>query len=146
MMHSRYVFDTDNGRPYHFPHSTNFLILDRAEAETSEAFLVLLQPDDKPPLHLHQETEQVMYILRGTGILQVGQEQPEFFPVKPADLVRIPARTWHVIHSDGQAELLYLCVSCFVGGRPEDEPTWDSHVRKLCQQSDLNFDSVRGGS
>jgi mannose-6-phosphate isomerase-like protein (cupin superfamily) len=146
MSYNRYVFDTNHTTPYHFPHSTNLLILDRAEAETSEAFLVRLQPDDKPPLHLHEETEQVIYILRGAGTLQIGQGQPEFYPVKPADLVRIPPRTWHVIHSDGQAELLYLCVSCFLGGRPEAEPTWDSHVRYLCRESGLEFDNVYGGS
>lgn len=143
MSQRQYVFDTENVTRYRFPHSTNHLILDRAAAETSEAFLVVLEPDEKPPLHIHPETEQVMYILQGSGVLYIGQTEPECYPVKPQQVVRIPPQVWHVIHSDGQARLTYFCVSCFTKGRPEAEPTWDSHVQALCRESGLTFDSVR---
>lgn len=146
MNYQQYVFDTNQVTRYRFPHSTNLLILDRAEAETSEAFLVVLEPDQKPPLHLHDEMEQVMYILHGSGRLQIGQEEPEFYQVKPQHLVRIPPKVWHVIHSDGQERLVYLCVNCFVNGRPAEEPTWESHVRGLCRQSGVDFESVLKGS
>ncbi|MFN8453449.1 MAG: cupin domain-containing protein [Anaerolineae bacterium] len=144
MDYQQFVFNTQTDvKRYRFPHSTNLLILDRAEAATSEAFLVVLEPDEKPPLHQHDDMEQVMYILQGNGMLYLGQVEPEFYPIQPTQLVRIPPKTWHVIHSDGQDRLTYLCVSCFVNGRPAAEPTWDEHVRVLCQKSGLDFASIR---
>ena len=139
----RYVFDTKNTIRYRFPTHTNDLVMDRSEAETSEAFIVVLEPGEAPPLHLHDDTEQVFYVLRGAGTLQIGADPGERFGVAPGDLVRIPRNTPHRIFCKGTEPLLYLSVDCFAGGRPKDEPTWESHVRVMCEKNGWEFDKVR---
>jgi mannose-6-phosphate isomerase-like protein (cupin superfamily) len=135
----KYVFNEITH--YRFPTHVNDLVMDRAEAETSEAFMVVLQPGEAPPLHKHDDTEQVFYILEGAGTLQI--EEDKFFDVKVGDVVRIPPRTYHAIKSQGKTALRYLSVDCFLNGRPKDEPTWDSHVRVVCKNFGWKFEDVK---
>ena len=137
----KYVFPTTETVHYRFPTHTNDLIMDRSEAATSEAFLVILAPGEAPPLHVHDDTEQVFYVISGAGELQIGAD--ERFAVKTTDLVRIPPGAWHRIFCKGDAPLVYLSVDCFLGGRPAAEPTWESHVRVMCANNGWDFDSVR---
>lgn len=140
--YERYVFKTHDAIRYRFPTHTNDLVMDRAEAETSEAFMVLLEPGEAPPLHQHDDTEQVFYIVRGNGSLHIGAQDRQF-PVAPGDLVRIPRRTLHRIQCLGSEPLVYLSVDCFTAGRPAAEPTWESHVRAICRQNGWDFSKVR---
>ncbi|MDI7275382.1 MAG: cupin domain-containing protein [Anaerolineae bacterium] len=146
MSEVQYVFPARDSVRYRFPTHTNDLIMDRSQAECSEAFIVLLEPGEAPPLHVHPDTEQIFYVLQGTGVLQIGGDDGQRFPVKASDLVRIPAHTPHSIRCSGAEKLVYLSVDCFVAGRPQAEPTWDSHVRVLCEQNGWRFDEVRAGS
>lgn len=143
-MTTRYVFSTADTIRYRFPTHVNDLVMDRSEAETSEAFIVVLEPGEAPPLHLHHDVEQIFYVLEGAGVLQVG-ETPQYFPVKPGDLVRIPPHTFHRITCTGSQPMRYLSVDAFVGGKSKAEPTWDSHVRLLCATFGWDFDQVRAG-
>jgi mannose-6-phosphate isomerase-like protein (cupin superfamily) len=142
---TRYVFSTTHTLRYRFPTHTNELVLDRAEAETSEAFMVVLQPGEAPPLHAHPDTEQVFYIQQGRGILEVCGDPPQQFPVHASDLVRIPPHVSHRIHCEGPETLIYLSVDCFVGGRPLAEPSWESHVRTMCAANGWDFEQVWQG-
>ncbi len=141
---TRYVFSTADTIRYRFPTHVNELVMDRADAETSEAFIVVLEPGEAPPLHVHHDMEQIFYVVEGTGLLQVG-EPPEDHPVKPGDLVRIPRRTAHKITCTGSQPLRYLSIDAFVGGPPKAEPTWETHVRALCQRFGWDFEKVRTG-
>jgi len=145
--YSKYVFKTDETVHYRFPTHTNDLIMDRSQAETSEAFLVILERGEAPPLHIHHDAEQVFYVISGAGELQIRADRDEGdgrrFPVAERDLVRIPPGTWHRIFCRGDAPLGYLSIDCFLGGRPAAEPTWESHVRAMCEANGWDFDSVR---
>jgi mannose-6-phosphate isomerase-like protein (cupin superfamily) len=138
----RYVFSTTDIARYRFPTHANHLIMDRAEADTSEAFLVVLEPGESPPLHVHDDTEQVFFVQTGVGKLQVGSDQPAYYPVKPGDLVRIPPHTPHRIRCEGTEPLVYLSIDCFLNGRPVAEPTWESHVRVICAQNGWDFEEI----
>jgi mannose-6-phosphate isomerase-like protein (cupin superfamily) len=117
--------------------------MDRSEASTSEAFVVVLQPGEAPPLHIHHDTEQVFYILQGSGELQTGApDAGERFPVSPGDLARIPPGTWHRILCQSSEPLRYLSVDCFLNGCPANEPTWESHLRVVCQENGWDFAKV----
>ena len=140
---TRYVFSTRDTIRYRFPTHTNELVLDRSEAETAEAFVVVLEPGEAPPLHVHHDTEQIFYVLEGTGALQIGDSNAEHYPVGLGDLVRIPPHTFHLIRCSGQQPLRYLSVDCFVGERPQDEPTWESHVQTMCKQYGWDLDRIR---
>lgn len=139
---TQYVFDTKHTIRYRFPTHINDLVLDRADAGTSEVFFTVVEPGKTSPLHVHHDTEQIYYVIEGTGTIYIGQEE-QAFPIKPGDLVRMPAHTWHRAEAPSDQTLRYLCVDCFVGGKPSAEPTWDSHVKEICRINGWDFAQVK---
>ena len=137
----QFVFPTTRVQHYRFPTHINDLVVDRADSEASEVFIVVLEPGEAPPLHQHDDTEQVFYILEGEGVLRIGAEQKEY-AVRPTDVVRVPPKTLHSIRCVGGTVLRYLAVDCFVAGQPKDEPTWDSHVRVMCEREGWDYQKV----
>lgn len=136
-----YVFNTTQTKSYRFPTHVNELVMDRSEATASEVFVVVLQPSQAPPLHQHDDTEQIFYILAGRGQLTIGQP-PTKHTVAAGDVVRIPPATPHSIECLGRETLRYLAVDCFPAGRPNAEPTWDDHVRTVCRQQGWDYSQV----
>ena len=141
MSDRKYVFDSNLTKQYRFPTHTNELVIDRAESAASEVFIVVLEPGEAPPMHKHDDTEQVFYVLQGFGRLEVGKPA-ETLEVKPGHVCRIPPGTWHRIHCDSPTPLKYVAVDCFPGGRPTHEPTWESHVRVVCKEQGWDFDAI----
>lgn len=138
----QYVFSTRKTIRYRFPTHTNNLVMDRSQAEAAEAFMVVLEPNEAPPLHVHDDTEQIFYVVRGAGMLYIRAARAHRFHVKAGDLIHIPPHTLHRIRCSGKRRLVYLSVDCFPGGRPKDEPTWESHVRVMCKQNGWDFEKV----
>lgn len=136
----QFVFSTDNLKRYKFPTHINDIIIDRAYSSYSEAFMVIIEPQKAPPFHKHDDTEQVFYMIEGTGVLTIGDNKDQY-PVKPGDVVRIPVSTYHSIESDKERTLRYLRVDCF-GDRPAAEPTWDAHTRVLCETNGWDYSKV----
>jgi mannose-6-phosphate isomerase-like protein (cupin superfamily) len=141
MVEMQYVFPTSRVKRYWFPTHINDLVVDRADSQASEVFVVVLNPGEAPPPHQHHDTEQIFYILEGEGTLRIGVTE-EKHPVRSGDVVRIPPATFHSIQCIGKKPLRYLAIDCFVAGRPDDEPTWDSHVKVICKQQGWNYDQV----
>jgi mannose-6-phosphate isomerase-like protein (cupin superfamily) len=139
---TRYVFSSTDTVRYRFPTHTNDLVMDRADAETSEVFIVILEAGEAPPPHVHHDMEQIFYLLEGAGVLEIGQP-PQQYPVGPGDVVRIPPHTLHRIICRSPHRVRYLSVDAFLGGRSKTEPTWESHVRALCDEFSWEFDRVR---
>jgi mannose-6-phosphate isomerase-like protein (cupin superfamily) len=137
----QYVFDTEEVKRYQFPTHINDLVMDRADAATSEVFIVVLRPGEAPPPHKHDDTEQIFYVLEGKGRLTIGSKKEEF-PVSVGNVVRIPPSTLHYIEAEGDQPLRYLAVDCFLGGRPEAEPTWNSHVRVICKNEGWDYERI----
>ena len=138
-----YVFSTKQPKRYRFPTHTNYLVMDRSEAASSEVFIVELSSGEAPPSHQHDDMEQVFYVLSGHGRLEVGADG-EAYPVVPGDVVRIPPATLHTIHSLGDMPFRYLAVDCFPSGRPAAEPTWDDHIKGVCQQLGWDYEQIVG--
>ncbi len=141
----QYVFDTRDVVRYRFPTHTNDLIMDRRDATASEAFFVILEPGEAPPLHVHPDVEQVFYILEGEGTMSVGADESESVELRVGDFVRTPPGTPHAVRCTGSSRFVYLSIDCFVAGPPAAEPTWDSHVRMMCAEHGWDFDAVRLG-
>ncbi|MFC1481369.1 cupin domain-containing protein [Candidatus Neomarinimicrobiota bacterium] len=137
----KYVFSTTNLKRYQFPTHVNELVMDRSDAGTSEVFMVVLKPGQAAPLHKHDDTEQVFYVLSGNGILTIGGEKVQH-EVNPGDIVRIPASIYHTIRALGENDLRYIAIDCFLNLRPEDEPTWDAHVKVLCREQGWDYEQV----
>lgn len=138
-----YVFSTERTTRYRFPTHANLLVMDRADATASESFITVLEPGEAPPLHVHHDTEQVFYVLSGQGRLITGEDEQDQGPIVPGDLVRIPPGTWHKVPCVGDQPLRYLVVDVFPGGRPTAEPTWEAHVRVVCEGNGWDFDAVK---
>ncbi|NOZ83025.1 MAG: cupin domain-containing protein [Euryarchaeota archaeon] len=58
--------------------------------------------------HLHRESEEVYYIISGSGVVHVGGESSQ---VEAGDAVLIPANTPHFAVNTGRGELVILCAS-----------------------------------
>jgi len=142
---TQYVFDSHRVTRYRFPTHTNDLIMDRKDAAASEAFFVVLEPGEAPPLHVHRDAEQVFFILQGEGELAIGEAGQETFVLRSGDFVRTPPSVHHAVRCTGSAPFVYLSIDCFTSGRPSAEPTWDSHVRVMCAENGWDFDAVRLG-
>mgnify|MGYP001068817994 CR=1 FL=1 len=136
----RYVYETTGLKRYRFPTHVNDLVVDRSECAASEVFVVVLQPGEAPPLHKHDDTEQVYYVLNGEGVLSVG-ENGEKHPVMAGQVVVVPPATPHSIQATG-GPLSYLAVDSFVSPEAKEEATWDEHVRAVCKQQGWDYGSV----
>jgi mannose-6-phosphate isomerase-like protein (cupin superfamily) len=140
---AQFVFGTTNLKRYEFPTHRNDLVVDRAVADCSEVFVVVVHPGLAPPWHKHDDTEQIFFVLEGRGTLTIGADRSQF-PVLPGDVVRVPVATFHSIRAEGDGDLKYLCVDCFRGHRDPREPTWDDHVKTLCRQQGWDYGRVVG--
>jgi quercetin dioxygenase-like cupin family protein len=137
---SQIVFETTNLYRYEFPTHINDIIVDRAQSSSSEVFMVYVEPEKSVHHHKHDDTEQIFYMIKGTGILSIGENKEEH-KVKPGDVIRIPVKTLHSIRTDSEVTIQYLCVDCF-GAEPPLEPTWDEHVHVVCNEKGWDYDKV----
>src|SRR5579859_1081947 len=65
-----------------------------------------LQPGQSTRAHYHPISEEIYYILRGRGLLAIGQEAQR---VSSGDAVPIRAGERHQIKNIGQEDLIFLC-------------------------------------
>ncbi|MDP2949660.1 MAG: cupin domain-containing protein [Chloroflexota bacterium] len=62
-------------------------------------------PGSEQDVHAHPDNEQVYVIVRGRGLMKVGDEEQE---VGPGTMVFIPPRTGHAIRNTGDEPLIYV--------------------------------------
>lgn len=142
---TQYVFDPRQAVRYRYPTHTNDLIMDRSQASASEAFFVILEPGEAPPIHTHPDAEQVFFVLEGEGEMGVGPDAAEKHPLRVSDFVRTPPGVPHSVRCLGDSRFVYLSIDCFVAGPDPAEPTWDSHVHTMCRTNGWEFDAVKQG-
>lgn len=65
-----------------------------------------LPPGGQTTPHYHVRTEEIYYILEGSGRMQIGQESR---PVGPGDAIAIPPGAVHTIRNTGGGPLRFLC-------------------------------------
>ena len=75
-----------------------------------------LEPGQATERHYHGETEEIYYVLEGSGEMEVDGERSR---VGEGDAVLIPPGAWHQIRADRNAELRFLCC-CAPPYRHED--------------------------
>jgi mannose-6-phosphate isomerase-like protein (cupin superfamily) len=69
-------------------------------------------------LHVHQHTEEIYHVTRGTGVMTLGADK---FPISPGDSVLIPPGTPHCVANTGEAALIILC--CCAPAYSHDDTT-----------------------
>ncbi len=65
-----------------------------------------LPVEAKTTPHYHPQTEEIYYILEGTGSMRIGDELRE---VGPGDAIAIPPGATHQIENTGSVLLKFLC-------------------------------------
>ncbi|MBF0552004.1 MAG: cupin domain-containing protein [Deltaproteobacteria bacterium] len=68
---------------------------------------VTYRPGDGSPLHHHDRTEEIYYILSGYGKVVIDDEE---FPVRPGHAVLLPVGSIHRILNTGDQDLVYFCI------------------------------------
>jgi mannose-6-phosphate isomerase-like protein (cupin superfamily) len=121
------------GKRYTFPTHVNDVLLPREQAECVEAFGVVIEPGKFTHDHVHEDTEQLYYVISGQGraAFAFADGRREEFPLQAGDLVYVPRSTRHQVFCAGEEPLTYLCVDAFPRGKPAGEPTWEDHYRAV---------------
>ncbi len=78
---------------------------------------ILVQVRSAMPPHFHKLTQEVVYMLRGEGLFQLGNER---YPVKAGAVMRIPAGQIHTFTNQGSAPAVFFVVTT---------PRWDEQDR-----------------
>jgi mannose-6-phosphate isomerase-like protein (cupin superfamily) len=79
----------------------------------AEATLEVEQATER---HYHRATEEIYFVLKGQGKMEVDGETGY---MKPGDSVLIPAGAWHQLENNGTSELRILC--CCVPAYAHDD-------------------------
>jgi mannose-6-phosphate isomerase-like protein (cupin superfamily) len=69
----------------------------------AEATLEVEQATER---HYHRVTEEIYFVLKGQGRMEVDGETTN---VRPGDAVLIPPGAWHTLENNGTSELRILC-------------------------------------
>lgn len=73
-------------------------------------------PGVRTAAHHHPKTEEIYYILSGTGVMHLGEA---FQRVARGDAIAIPPGQIHWIENDSDTDLVFLC-ACAPGYEHED--------------------------
>ena len=143
-MPSSIVYNTNKTDGYFFPTHNNLLVMDRAYATSTEVFVVEIEPGKATHRHIHNDTEQLYYVLSGKGHVELERNgQYEQYEILPTQLVHIPLNCFHQTFCNGDEVLRYLAIDCFPNGKNDAEPTWDSHARVICNENGWNYEDSR---
>lgn len=72
---------------------------------------VSVKPGEAVPPHVHQNEEQTYWIIRGKGMVKLGNEEYE---VEGGKAIYIPLGTEHSIKNTGEEPLEYVFFAAFV--------------------------------
>lgn len=88
--------------------STIRSILDRTNAPVQMQSLAeaTLPPGGATDRHYHKLSEELYFLLEGTGLMEIDGGTQE---VKPGDAILIPAGAWHQITATSEEPLRFLC-------------------------------------
>jgi mannose-6-phosphate isomerase-like protein (cupin superfamily) len=82
------------------------LIRELLRGEEQSLAEATLNPGQATERHHHAASEELYYLLEGTGDMEVDGERRR---VGPGDAVLIPPGAWHQIRNDGGGDLRFLC-------------------------------------
>ena len=66
-----------------------------------------LEPGQATERHYHERSEEIYFVTKGSGDLEVDGETQS---VRPGDAILIPPGAWHTLENNGTSELTILCM------------------------------------
>jgi len=106
----KHIADLNNGKLYDFGSNTTRLLLDRTETERLETVVVSWFSGSRGAMVAHKEKEQTFFVLAGSGIVTINEEQAK---VKPGDIIFVPRNAPHTTEAR-EEDLSYLCLNTYV--------------------------------
>lgn len=103
------VVNRDRSRPFITKDRSEIRsILDRTNSTASHQSLAeaTVSIGEETEAHYHPRTEEIYYVLRGRGLMTLGDDRRE---VGPGDGILIPPGTRHTIRNIADAPLVILC-------------------------------------
>ncbi|HEY8107529.1 MAG TPA: cupin domain-containing protein [Gaiellaceae bacterium] len=95
----------DRAEPFTTKDGSTIRELHRTSAQSlAEA---VLEPGQSTRRHYHARSEEIYFVTKGSGELEVDGESRT---VRPGDAILIPPGVWHTLENDGTSELLILCM------------------------------------
>jgi mannose-6-phosphate isomerase-like protein (cupin superfamily) len=95
----------DRAEPFTTKDGSTIRELHRTSAQSlAEA---VLEPGQSTRRHYHPRSEEIYFVTKGSGELEVDGERRT---VRPGDAILIPPGVWHTLENDGTSELLILCM------------------------------------
>jgi len=104
------------------------MLLPRDVTGSCELVMERLAPGAETPLNAHDDIDQVYLVLDGRARVRVGEDTEE---VGPQTVIFIPRNTLHNVVTLGDRELVYIYVSVWPEGIPEDRREWRSAYKKM---------------
>jgi mannose-6-phosphate isomerase-like protein (cupin superfamily) len=104
------------------------VLIDRSETELTEVALNSWRPGLDGPPHLHEQKEQIFYIVAGHGIVKIGDD---VFTAKPGDFFFVPANAVHQTINKGTEPFEYLLYNAFLYADKEGHATYAEHVESV---------------
>ena len=105
----KHIDDVNKKDLYPLNSTTSRLLLDRTETERFEMVVVTWPNGSKGALETHEEKEQTFFVLSGSGIIKLSEEQAL---AKPGDIIFVPRNAWHCAETKDE-ELSYLCLNTY---------------------------------
>ncbi|MBN2355477.1 cupin domain-containing protein [candidate division KSB1 bacterium] len=103
----KHIADIKKGVVFDFGSNSTRLLLDRSETDRFEMVVVTWPKGNRGAMVAHKEKEQTFFVLSGSGIVIVGEEQAT---VRPGDIVFVPRNTPHTTEAVRE-DLSYLCLN-----------------------------------
>ena len=98
------VVKVENAERFENPHGVDVKKL--IDGEKAQIFHVTLKPGEKLKRHT-TSTDAFLYIIKGRGVVEVGNEKEE---VRKATLVYLPREVPHSVENTGSLEMKFLVV------------------------------------
>lgn len=98
----------EDGKRYRLYGNDYSLMLPRTKTDRIESEFVKVRKGSKTPRHVHNDLEQVYYILKGTALLEIGRKKKE---VTKGMMAYIPRNAVHRITA--LTPLEYIYISCW---------------------------------
>jgi quercetin dioxygenase-like cupin family protein len=77
------------------------------ESERMTMSVVTFPPDSDPPLHIHPEEEEQIFVLSGRGFFKTEEAA---IRIETGMALRVPVGIWHGSANDGDEPLRLLCM------------------------------------
>ena len=98
------VESVNRAEPFTTKDGSTIRELHRSDAQSlAEA---TLEPDQATERHYHRATEEIYFVVKGSGDMEVDGEHKR---IAVGDAVLIPPGAWHSLHNNGTSELRILC-------------------------------------